>query len=376
MDGSAKHHLREEMRALVRAAALPRRAGESTKAAIARVARALKLDPGRAKRYWYGEVAHPLAAEVDRARSFAAARPNLAPPAMAPVIETHKPQIDILYDQRGRVWHLGDPALHEHLGLTTGDFDVATFATRNLGWANVRFHAARMHVRLNPSRLQSSARDALFDLLASAPPLPVTLTLRVGKEWEDRSLGAPIDALCAIEALSDRAAQPTQRFVSTRQPISVLFRDRQSALLRLVEEARNIGPGSTCTGAVRFAEADPTGRASVAVGNAISKSGRLAWSWEHVAKAIRYYTPSERRQLIGRDIRQAPDHEYGAWCADGYDRALAAREPVVEDIRALVIRKDADPIESRYRRVLVPVPGELPTLLVATQLLTPQRRAA
>src|SRR5437868_6171442 len=61
--------LRAEMRRLVRRAAEPPVAGESIKAQIARAARRLGFSYGRAKRYWYLELQHPYAVDVERARS-------------------------------------------------------------------------------------------------------------------------------------------------------------------------------------------------------------------------------------------------------------------------------------------------------------------
>ena len=59
----------EEMRGIVRAAAVPSRPGESVKAAIGRAARALALDWGRARSLWYGDARVAVRAdEADRLR--------------------------------------------------------------------------------------------------------------------------------------------------------------------------------------------------------------------------------------------------------------------------------------------------------------------
>ena len=69
-----------------------------------------------------------------------------------------------------------------------------------------------------------------------------------------------------------------------------------------------------------------------------------------------------------------PDGEYARWCHLGYDRAEAAGEPVVEDIRALIFRRHGPPLESRYRRLLVPITaaGGESVILCTTDLRLPQ----
>ncbi len=345
--------LRDEMRSLVRQAAEPARPGESVKAAIGRAARLLGLSHGRVKRYWYGEILVPPAHEVDAARSALSGRlPTTTADHLGIVSHFH-----VIYDENGRVWPAGSRELREGLGYTVGDFDIGGFAVRCLGWVEVRHLPGRVHVRIAPRVVQPKPLDALQGLLSSMPQTEVLLEVRVGQTWEEEILPSAVEAAGKIESLVKGPADETGgRFVSVRQPISVLFRDKQRYLIEMFNQARAFHVASSLEALVNFAEADPTGRTGVAAGTGYGSQGRrTGWSMAHIGRALRFYTEEDRRSIIGSDLTRGPDGEYGKWCNLGYDRVEAAGEPVVEDVRALVLRRQGPPLESRYRRLLVPV---------------------
>ncbi len=370
--------LREEMKILVRRAAEPARSGESVKAEISRAARVLGLSHGRVKRYWYGEIQVPPAHEVDAVRAAMAARqgsPKMEaaqPPAADPASQLH-----ILYDEDGRVWPAGSPELRESLGYTVGDFDVPGFAVRCLGWVEIRHVPAKLHIRIAPRVAQPKAVDAAFRVLAATGQVEVVLTVRAGQAWEEESHVSASIAAGRIDALiRGPEARTGSRFIAIRQPVSVLFRDKQHYLIGMLQEARSLLASEDRDAAIRFAAADETGRTSVAVGTA-RPGERPQWRWEHIGSALRFYTAEERERIIGSDIRLAPDAEYGEWCADAYDRAIAGGEPVIEDVRALVLRRSAAPIDVHYRRLLMPFSaGNGQRVVLVTGNLIPQRRAA
>ena len=345
--------LREEMRSLVRLAAEPARPGESVKAAIGRAARLLGLSHGRVKRYWYGEIQVPPAHEVDAVRNAVSGRRSPGSPEPAGVVS----QFHVIYDENGRVWPAGSRELREGLGYTVGDFDIGGFAVRCLGWVEVRHLPGRVHVRIAPRVVQPKPLDALYSLLSSMPQAEVQLEVRVGQAWEEEILPTAVEATGKIESLvKGPASEGGDRFVAVRQPISVLFRDKQRYLIEMFNQARAFQTASSIEALVSFAEADPTGRTGVAAGSGYGPLGRrTGWSMAHIGRALRFYTEEDRRSIIGADLTKGPDGEYGKWCNLGYDRVEAAGEAVVEDVRALVLRRQGPPLESRYRRLLVPV---------------------
>lgn len=350
--------LREEMRELVRRAAEPARAGESVKAAISRSARFLGLTYGRCKRYWYGEIEVPPAHEVDSARGRVEARatPKLT---VVPTDLALRPRlpIHVIYDENGRVWPAGSHEFRDLLGASAAtDFDMASFAVRNLGWIEIRHEPGRVHVRLVPRMAQMKALDSLYDLLTSLPTLAVVLHIRNDQAWDEEACASGLEAAERISALVSKVELlGTQRFVALRRPLSVLFRDKHSNLVDILYRTRELEQGNDLGAIVRFAEADPSGKTGFAVGVSGQGHGkRTGWSTGHIGRNIVCYTEEERRSLVGTDIRKGPDRDYGGWCQLAYDRAEAAGEPVVEDVRALILQRRAPPMELCYRRLLFP----------------------
>lgn len=347
--------LRDEMKTLVRRAAEPARPGESVKAAIGRAARVLGLTHGRTKRYWYGEIQVPPAHEVDVIRAATAnTAPSPAAPSLPPAAPDFSLSLHVVYDEDGRIWPVGSPELRESLGYTVGDFDVAGFAVRCLGWIEIRHQPGRLNLRLAPRVVQPKALDAAYRVLAASGRVEVCITVRSGQEWVDETAPSPEAAVARIEALVNGPSATGQRFLSIRQPIAVLFRDKQRYLISMLQEARRLLGSDDREAAIRFAAADETGRTSVAIGT--TKAGeRAQWHWAHLGSALRFYSAEDRQRLVGTDIRNSPDSEYCEWCIEAYDRVVAVGEPMIEDVRALVLRRSGPPVESRYRRMLVPL---------------------
>ena len=376
--------LRDEMRELVRRAAEPARAGESVKAAISRSARFLGLTYGRCKRYWYGEIEVPPAHEVDSARGRIEARSLPKPPAPLPAPlsdTTSRPRlpIHVVYDENGRVWGARSYEFRDLLGATaTADFDMAEFAVRNLGWIEVRHEIGRVHIRLAPRMVQAKALDSLYDLLTCLPTLSVVLHVRRGQAWETEQRLSGLDAAERITALVAKVdAFGTQRFVALRQPLSVLFRDKQSNLIDMLYKTRDLQQSDDLSAMIRYAESDPTNSTSIAQSIDAGRIGtRTGWGIGHLARALRLYSDEDRRNIIGSDLRNGVDREYASWCYLGYERAEAAGEPVVEDVRALVLRRNAAPLESTYRRILIPFKGIGGKLFIFCAVDVKQQQAA
>lgn len=371
--------LREEMRELVRRAAEPARAGESVKAAISRAARFLGLSYGRCKRYWYSEIEVPPAHEVDSIRTRVEARAIVKLPT--PVLDgpsRARFPIHVVYDENGRVWPARSDEFRDLLGATAAsDFDMADFAVRNLGWIEVRHELGRVHVKLSPRMAQAKALDAIYDFLMCLPTLAVVLHIRKDQVWDEELWESGLDATARVSSLVSKVElSGMQRFVALRRPLSILFRDKQSSLVDVLYRTRELQNGDGLDAMIRFAESDPTGQTGFAVGTS-ERDGQVAWRTGHIGRALlRIYTEEERRRLVGSDIRNGPDREYASWCQLGYDRATATGEPLVEDVRALILRRNRSPVESVYRRVFIPFKNTGGKIFVLCTSDIMQRQAA
>lgn len=78
---------------------------------------------------------------------------------------------------------------------------------------------------------------------------------------------------------------------------------------------------------------------------------------EHLGAGIEVFRPCESLLLVGRDIDDRPDPDYGAWVADAYARTLAEERPRLESARARIRTAPDRVIEGRYERFLLPWAG-------------------
>jgi hypothetical protein len=372
--------VRDEMAGLVRRAAEPILGGEQIRDQIGRAASVLSLDPGRVKRYWYREVERPPAHEVEAVREvmsrarIPASRPSVATTASgARSLQGH-----LLVDDVGRSWPVDSPHLREMLGVLIDDFDLVEFAIRNFGWIEVKPAGRGFAIKFSPRMARARALDAVYDLLTTVPPASTALVIRSASGWEHEVWPSTADAAARINTLVSAADRGgIQRFTASRQPLTVLFKQRDDHLADMLNGARHLLGAESAENCVRFAVSDPRGLVGVSVAD--RQGGEEIGSWRHhyVGTGLRFYTAEDRRRLVGAGLHQGHDREYGAFCARAHDRAMAASEPVVEDVRALVFRKHAPPMESRYRRLLIPMNGldGRSMILVASQIL-PDRLAA
>ena len=372
--------LRDEMCRLVRAAAEPAQAGELVRSAIRRAALVLGFEYSRVKRYWYGEIEVPPAHEVDTAREKvrhrSKRRVTVAPVGQEEAPNRHRALVHVMLDENGRVLSAHSREFQEALGVIVPDFDMAEYAVRNFGWIEVKIEEGHLSVRLSPRVAQSRALDAVYDLLTTSPGGGVHLILRLGDDWVSETQESGGEAADRINQLVSQAhLRRSARFLAAQQPISVLFRDRKSALLDTLHRTLQLHGKETAEACSRFAEEDPAGLTSILVGRKES-SGRK-WPLRHLGRGIRFYSAEDRERLIGTDVRDSADRDYGEWCAQRYERAVASGDPLLEDVRAVVYRRNEPPFETSYRRLYVPLgesSGE-PIVLVTCEL-TRHRQAA
>jgi transcriptional regulator with XRE-family HTH domain len=78
--------------------------------------------------------------------------------------------------------------------------------------------------------------------------------------------------------------------------------------------------------------------------------------FEELGDGMRTRRPEDRYflDMLGRDINDLPDREYGAWMADIYDRTLALRRPRLDYTEALVSPSSSLVYHIRHDRLILP----------------------
>jgi hypothetical protein len=88
---------------------------------------------------------------------------------------------------------------------------------------------------------------------------------------------------------------------------------------------------------------------------------------EEFGSSIKFLSAAD---IVGRDLDDQPDREYGAWTAESYRRALRGRRLRVESCRARIRQSTTTAVSVRYDRVLMPwwaKVGELFTMCVSIE---------
>lgn len=271
--------------------------------------------------------------------------------------------LDALFDEDGRFWPVGS-AMVQALGHSGADLDMLDYAIRKMGWVGIRFAVRHTLVCLEAPLAAAAAVGAAMEVIATGGQERVRLLVGEAGRWHEETLHSPAAAIARLEALGNRAAEPVRRFVVLRQPLEVIFRDKNAGLIRMLQQAASMKETVDVGETVCLARNDSEQRSSVArrrhdwngrsepePGDGRSLTG---WIWEEVAPSLRFYRADERAALAGRDIAYTPDAGYGRFCASSYAQSAAADAPIVEDVRALVVRQDGFVVESRYRRLMLP----------------------
>jgi transcriptional regulator with XRE-family HTH domain len=78
--------------------------------------------------------------------------------------------------------------------------------------------------------------------------------------------------------------------------------------------------------------------------------------FEELGGGMRTGRPEDRYflDMLGRDINDLPDREYGAWMADIYDRTLARRRPRLDYTEAMVSPSPSLVYHIRHDRLILP----------------------
>ena len=254
----------------------------------------------------------------------------------------------MLIDPRGRVWPDDSWDVARRVGYNDARDDVATFAVRERGFVHLRPRVDGMHVALREGRFNLTAFAALMLELSRTRPPRILLSIlgesppifRIFLDLHD--FGAQVEPLLAGKAIEIRVPRLSERrnrrvlnlptFACAR-PIVDLWEQTRGELSADID-------GALIAGGVRD---------RMILLRQLPKSDRL--STEHFGSAITFLKPVE---ILGRDIRQQHDGDYGVWMAEAYVDVLSSRRLRVESCHARIRTSAGTTIHARYDRVLIP----------------------
>jgi len=264
----------------------------------------------------------------------------------------------LIVDSDGSVWSAYDEKLVERWGYPDPDFDLPSFAIRNLGAIDIRVEEQEVTISFRWLTVKSDALISASQVLSQLPPRAVIVRCETSS-WTDHSFADPESAIEWINAnralwlganarsvvtsprkltaLSDRSLS---RIEDSDDRLALMFKKWRMSQGRFSDEIPAF--------LVRFGLLDRTAVARD------STPGDLVW--EHFGTRITLYNrtnPDWSYFVAGRPVADQPDQEYGRYASGIFRDILDRRQPTFDHIDA-VVRDGSEAARFRYDRLLLP----------------------
>jgi hypothetical protein len=267
-----------------------------------------------------------------------------------------------LIDPRGTVWTHPAHGLGEALGYPEPDFDVWSYAVRNLGAVEITVGPEETVVSMRTATAHARAVAAAERFLAeNLGPQPVRLRYEIGA-WIEETCEGPGQAVGRLASALADAARESRRvaFAAKARNIDMLAEyrlnkietpdERFSLLFKKWRLARGVFDSDTANFLVRFGLIDRT----FVVGESASDRSLV---FEHVGLGFHAYDSYDQAWAFstnGVPIANQPDPDYGRWIDRTYRNVLIQREPRFDYVDAVIQARGGEPYRSRYDRLLLP----------------------
>ncbi len=264
----------------------------------------------------------------------------------------------MIVDSDGSVWSAYDEKLVERWGYPDPDFDLPSFAVRNMGAIDISVAEENVTITFRWLTVKPDALVSACQFLGQLPPRAVTIRCET-HTWTDQAFADPDGAVAWLNAnrtlwlgasvrsvvtsprnltaLSDRSLS---RIEDSDDRLALMFKKWRLSQGQFSEDVVNF--------LVRFSMLD---RAMIA---RQQRGGNLVF--EHVGHGMTLYdraNPDWTYMISGRPVDDQPDRAYGRWTAEMYKDVMDRRQPVFEHVDA-VVRDGRGAARFRYDRILLP----------------------
>lgn len=257
----------------------------------------------------------------------------------------------IVIDDKGEVSPLGAAGLRRLVAGPTSERDAAAYAVCNLGYVLLHRRGRRVRAQMRPALVRPATLIGLYYVLLDLAPEQILLA-RLGAEGGTHEI---FDDVAEFAATVERDIDGARRHHST---YALSMRS-----LRQLERPRyaRFAPAAALWTAMRGAL--PIDLLAILRGFGLqgrvtllrkpARTSRLVY--EHVGTGYSFvgnacYTLT----LIDKDVELLPDPDYGDRVAASYHASVAAGEPRLETVSAVILRSDGARMWSYYDRLILP----------------------
>jgi hypothetical protein len=272
----------------------------------------------------------------------------------------------VIIDDRGEVWDARGRGLARDLHASIGGEELVEYTIRNLGFVAVKEMGGSLRISLRPAVVSPIAFSALLYWLHDRVVDRVLVSF-LDQEWSHEMLRSRQDAVRKLMARID-FGQGTREgdFLQTELPLESL---PASSPLRSVLDIWEASDGQfdrerlapllerALNGRFVMVEASPE-KPSLVIKDVGSGLTKPAEYW--LARSI------------GNRVEDQPDYDYGKWVAGHYRKVVAAGEPSLSDVDAVINWPQHSRQSFRYRRLVVPFKdADRSTMLLCASLTDP-----
>jgi len=267
-----------------------------------------------------------------------------------------------LVDKSGQVYSAFDEQFAAKFGYPMPDFDLPSYAVRNLGAVDIEFSGSQTVVRFRSLFVTTTALAATATLLLEQAQGPVTVQ-REDHGWREEIFASSAEAAAWLTEHGHGSQGSFRDVVTTPLSIAHLSERRLSRIeqphdkLSLVFKKWRIMSGVFDREMTDFLVRHQLHDRTIIVSEEPSEKKLV---FEHFGAGFTIFediNPGWRFSLQGRPVAEQPDKEYAACIDIAYRKSLDERQPRFDHVDAVVRTPGSKPDRFIYDRLLLPCRG-------------------
>ena len=271
-----------------------------------------------------------------------------------------------VFDDQGEMWDAKSRRLAEVLQASLTGEELLTYVIRNLGFVAVSESGGSVRLRLRPKVVSQAALGALLYWLHDQHIDRMLLSF-LDNEWTHELVGSRQEA--ARRLLARVHFKPEDRdgdFLNKQLPLQEL--PGASPLRALLDVWSDHSGRFDGERIYPLLDKALNGRFVLFEANASSPTVYVKDVGQGLGRSGGYWLTRSK----GLRVEDQPDYAYGKWVAEAYRDVLASREPLLDDVDAVITWPQQPRVSYRYRRLIVPFEGaSASTLLLSATVIDP-----